>query len=128
MSDAATLNDDTGILYQVDSGVAQITFNRPEKLNALTPAMLGVFFEKVDAAAINPQVRVIVITGAGRGFSAGLDLSVIGSSKPGEGGGDVVGRLGAQIGGRAQRAEAVLARRRAAPGTCSSTCCHMKRW
>lgn len=87
MSAAATLNDDTGILYQVDSGVAQITFNRPEKLNALTPAMLGVFFEKVDAAAIDPQVRVIVITGAGRGFSAGLDLSVIGSSKPGEGGG-----------------------------------------
>lgn len=83
----APASDDTGILYAVDSHVAQITFNRPEKLNALTPAMLGAFFDRVEAAAADPQVRVIVITGAGRGFSAGLDLSVIGSSKPGEGGG-----------------------------------------
>ena len=39
MSDAATLNHDTGILYQVDSGVAQITFNRPDKLNAMSDEM-----------------------------------------------------------------------------------------
>ena len=78
--------EDSGILYAVDSHVAQITFNRPDKLNALTPAMLGAFFEKVDAAAADPQVRVIVITGAGRGFSAGLDLRVIGTAKPGSGG------------------------------------------
>jgi enoyl-CoA hydratase/carnithine racemase len=65
--------------YGVDHGVATITFNRPEKLNALTPAMLQLFFTAVRRAAADPECRVIVITGAGRGFCAGLDLSVIGA-------------------------------------------------
>lgn len=65
------------ILYAVEKGVATITFNRPEKLNALTGDMLNRFFIHVDEAAADPDVRVIVITGAGRGFSAGLDLGVI---------------------------------------------------
>ena len=86
MTDPILSSEDSGILYAVDAHVAQITFNRPDKLNALTPAMLGAFFQKVDAAAADPQVRVIVITGAGRGFSAGLDLSVIGTANPGPGG------------------------------------------
>ena len=67
------------LLYRVEDGVAIIAFNRPEKLNALTPDMLQSFFEHVDQAAVDPAVRVIVITGEGRGFSAGLDLSVIGT-------------------------------------------------
>jgi len=65
--------------YGVDQGVATITFNRPEKMNALTPAMLQLFFRAVRRAAADPQSRVIVITGSGRGFCAGLDLSVIGT-------------------------------------------------
>ncbi|MGL4541945.1 MAG: enoyl-CoA hydratase/isomerase family protein, partial [Polymorphobacter sp.] len=73
------------MLYAVADGVATITFNRPDKLNALTPAMLGQFFAHVDAAAADGQVRVIVITGAGRGFCAGLDLAVIGSGVGGKG-------------------------------------------
>lgn len=67
------------ILYAVDQGIATLTFNRPGKLNALTPEMLNLFFVRVAEAAADPEVRVIVITGAGRGFSAGLDLGVIGS-------------------------------------------------
>jgi enoyl-CoA hydratase/carnithine racemase len=67
------------LLYRVEDGVAIIAFNRPEKLNALTPDMLKSFFDHVDQAAVDPAVRVIVITGEGRGFSAGLDLSVIGT-------------------------------------------------
>lgn len=67
------------LLYRVEDGVAIIAFNRPEKLNALTPDMLKSFFEHVDQAAVDPAVRVILITGEGRGFSAGLDLSVIGT-------------------------------------------------
>ena len=76
---------DNDMLYAVADGVATITFNRPDKLNALTPAMLGQFFAHVDAAAADPAVRVIVITGAGRGFCAGLDLAVIGSGVGGTG-------------------------------------------
>jgi len=70
---------ESSIIYDVDQAVATLTFNRPEKLNALTPDMLGAFFARVAEAGADPAVRVIMITGAGRGFSAGLDLGVIGS-------------------------------------------------
>jgi enoyl-CoA hydratase/carnithine racemase len=76
------MSDDT-ILYAVNAGVATLTFNRPDKLNALTPAMLSVFFRTVRAASADPAVRVIVLTGTGRGFCAGLDLSVIGTGAGG---------------------------------------------
>jgi enoyl-CoA hydratase/carnithine racemase len=74
--------DDT-ILYAVEAGVATITLNRPDKLNALTPEMLGGFFAAVARAAEDPTAKVIVVTGAGRGFSAGLDLGIIGSGAGG---------------------------------------------
>lgn len=70
---------DSQLLYAVEAGVATITFNRPDKLNALTPAMLDAFFATVERAAADPEVRVILVTGAGRGFSAGLDLGIIGT-------------------------------------------------
>jgi len=75
--------NDAPILYTVEAGVATVTFNRPEKLNALTPDMLSGFFVRVAEAAADPAVRVIVITGAGRGFCAGLDLGIIGSGGSG---------------------------------------------
>jgi len=78
---------DSLVLYAVDAGVATITFNRPDKLNALTPDMLNAFFDYVAEAGRDPAVRVIVVTGAGRGFSAGLDLGVIGGSGSGSGSG-----------------------------------------
>lgn len=73
------MSEQDQIGYSVDQGVATIIFNRPEKMNALTPAMLQLFFRAVRRAAADPDSRVIVITGAGRGFCAGLDLSVIGT-------------------------------------------------
>ncbi len=66
------------MLYAVEDGVATLTFNRPDKLNALTPAMLSDVFRLTADAAADPAVKVIVLTGAGRGFSAGLDLGIIG--------------------------------------------------
>jgi enoyl-CoA hydratase/carnithine racemase len=63
----------------VDAGVATLTLNRPDKLNALTPHMLSDVFRLVAEAGADPQVQVIVLTGAGRGFSAGLDLGLIGA-------------------------------------------------
>lgn len=72
------------LIYSVEEGVATITFNRPSKLNALTPAMLMDFFKLVAEAAEDDAVKVILLTGEGRGFSAGLDLGVIGTGQSSE--------------------------------------------
>jgi enoyl-CoA hydratase/carnithine racemase len=63
------------ILYEVDGPVATITLNRPDKLNAYTAVMgveLADAFHRVDA---DDAVRVAIVTGAGRGFCAGADIS-----------------------------------------------------
>ena len=65
------------IIYEVDDPVATITLNRPATLNALTYPMLASFRDAVDAAAQDPRVVGIVITGEGRGFCSGLDASVL---------------------------------------------------
>jgi enoyl-CoA hydratase/carnithine racemase len=70
---------DEHVLYSVEAGVGTITLNRPDKLNALTPVMLGDVFRRVREASADDDVRVILLTGAGRAFCAGLDLSVIGT-------------------------------------------------
>jgi enoyl-CoA hydratase len=61
-------------------GVAQLTLNRPEKLNAMTTELVGSLHDHLDAIAVDPEVRVVVLTGAGRGFCAGLDLGGYGSA------------------------------------------------
>ncbi|HAS12970.1 MAG TPA: enoyl-CoA hydratase [Acidimicrobiaceae bacterium] len=67
----------TEIDYGVDDPVATITLRRPATLNALTHPMLRAFREAVDAAAADPRVVGIVVTGEGRGFCSGLDASVL---------------------------------------------------
>src|SRR3990172_42152 len=62
------------LLYEVDSNVATITRNRPERLNAISQPMLLSFSKALRDADADRDVRVIIITGAGRGFCAGLDL------------------------------------------------------
>lgn len=62
------------LLYDVREHVATVTLHRPERLNALSAAMLDSFSRALRAAHEDPEVRVIVITGSGRGFCAGLDL------------------------------------------------------
>lgn len=71
------------ILYDLAEGVATITLNRPDKLNALTPQMLSDFFAAVAKAGADTDAKVIVVTGAGRSFCAGLDLSIIGTGAGG---------------------------------------------
>jgi enoyl-CoA hydratase/carnithine racemase len=63
------------ILTDVDSGILTITLNRPDRLNAWTPTMARELMAAFDFADENDEVRVVVITGAGRGFCAGADLS-----------------------------------------------------
>jgi enoyl-CoA hydratase/carnithine racemase len=74
MSGTVTYGD---LLYDVEGPVATITLNRPEKLNAFTYDTLRELREAVGRAAADSDVVGIVITGAGRGFCAGLDSSVL---------------------------------------------------
>ncbi len=69
------------ILYAVADGVATLTFNRPEQMNALLPEMNDLLPELVARAEDDAAVRVIVLTGAGRAFSAGADIKRM--SEPG---------------------------------------------
>ena len=62
-------------LSTTDDGVRLITLNRPERLNAVNTRLADELPAAVNAAALADDVRVIVITGAGRGFCAGLDLA-----------------------------------------------------
>lgn len=68
-------DDAPTILFTVEDGVATLTLNRPEQLNAFNGAMRTELSEAVDRAVADDSVRCLLITGAGRGFSAGQDLS-----------------------------------------------------
>ena len=62
------------ILYQVEDGVGLVTLNRPQKLNAMTAQMGAEMGDVMAEADGDDEVRVVVMTGAGRGFCAGADL------------------------------------------------------
>lgn len=62
------------ILYEIDGPIARITLNRPERVNAINQAMPDELARAVGEANANPQVRVIILRGAGRAFCAGFDL------------------------------------------------------
>ncbi len=65
------------IHYQVDGPVAVITMNRPDSLNAFTQLMLAEIRHALGAAERDPKVTGIVLTGAGRGFCAGMDMNAL---------------------------------------------------
>lgn len=65
------------IRFEVADGVATITLDRPDKLNAWTHPMGASVERAVQSAVADPSARVIVITGAGRGFCAGADMAVL---------------------------------------------------
>lgn len=83
--DAKTRSEE--VLYEVGDGIATLTLNRPERLNTISGPMLARLTQLLIKANEDPAVRVIVLTGTGRAFCAGLDLvdatqgSGIGSEK-----------------------------------------------
>jgi enoyl-CoA hydratase/carnithine racemase len=67
------------VLMDVQDGVAVLTLNRPDRLNAWTPELQSRYFDLLDEGAARAEVRVIVVTGAGRGFCAGADMQGLAS-------------------------------------------------
>ncbi|HEX2199206.1 MAG TPA: 2-(1,2-epoxy-1,2-dihydrophenyl)acetyl-CoA isomerase PaaG [Burkholderiales bacterium] len=65
----------SSVLTSLDAGVLSITLNRPEKLNSFIPEMHKLLREAFERAADEAQIRAVLLTGAGRGFCAGQDLS-----------------------------------------------------
>ena len=65
------------ILYEVNAPSAIITLNRPDQLNAFTLHTLKEIRHAVESAADDPEVVGIILTGTGRGFSAGLDMAAL---------------------------------------------------
>ena len=62
------------IAYEVADGVATITLDRPERMNAFTDVMIREWASALDDARVDRDVRVVILTGAGRGFCAGADM------------------------------------------------------
>ncbi len=81
------------ILFEVSDNIATITLNRPDKLNAFTNTMMREVISAFDATDVDDEVRAVIVTGSGRGFCAGADLSAGGDTFSG-GGSDVATKQG----------------------------------
>jgi enoyl-CoA hydratase/carnithine racemase len=67
--------DYQNILYATDGPVLTLTLNRPQALNAISPALEQELHAALDEADADPQIRTVILTGAGRAFSAGYDMA-----------------------------------------------------
>lgn len=87
------------VLVSTEAGVMRITLNRPDKLNAFTPSVVRGIADALANAEADPQVRCLLLTGAGRGFCAGADLAEgsIGKSMATGAGADAQPDLGATL-------------------------------
>ena len=76
---------DKEVLYEIKEGIAYITLNRPEKLNAINPEMRQMLWDAFQDVKNNPEVRCAIVTGSGRAFSTGHDLVAMASARANEG-------------------------------------------
>jgi len=74
------MNEDS-VLYRVESPLAWITLNRPEKKNALAGAMREELLERVQEASLDSTIRCLIVTGAGEAFCSGGDVGVMAEMK-----------------------------------------------
>lgn len=65
------------VLYDVSEGIATLTLNRPERLNAWTGELGNLYWRYLDQARDDNDVRAVIVTGAGRGFCSGADMDVL---------------------------------------------------
>ena len=73
------------VIYEIKEGIAYITMNRPEKMNAIDPAMRELLWDAFQDVQNNSEVRCAIVTGAGRAFSTGHDLVAIAAGHANEG-------------------------------------------
>jgi enoyl-CoA hydratase/carnithine racemase len=90
------------VLLEVHDGIADVRLNRPDKINALDPAMFSAIVDAGEGLKGDPSVRVVVLSGEGRGFCAGLDFGsfqAMAGGEPDEPTGDVgiIGRTDGRI-------------------------------
>jgi len=91
-----------GVLSHDDGPVRTLTLDRPEALNALTPQLLTELAAALEVAAADDAVRVVVLTGTGRAFSAGVDLKALAAAPP------VAGDVSGGLNGPARRVTTLL--------------------
>jgi len=66
------------VLVSVEKpGIGVITLNNPDRMNAWSAAMSAQFFARLEECRVNPEVRVVVVTGAGKGFCPGADMDAL---------------------------------------------------
>ena len=73
------------VIYEVKDGIAYITLNRPEKLNAINPEMRELLWDAFQDVKNNPEARCAIVTGRGRAFSTGHDLVAMANARANEG-------------------------------------------
>ncbi|WP_420996086.1 crotonase/enoyl-CoA hydratase family protein [Cupriavidus sp. 30B13] len=91
------------IVLTIDRGVAEVRLNRPDKMNALDPAMFDALIATGQRLLREPDLRAVVLSGEGRAFCAGLDMQSMAGIAAGAGDGIAAGRLAARTHGISNR-------------------------
>ncbi|UJL45512.1 enoyl-CoA hydratase [Virgibacillus sp. NKC19-16] len=78
MKNVATEN----LLVDINEGIMHLTLNRPDSLNAFSPEMITGLKQAINQAKLEEEIRVVILSGAGRTFSAGGDLKTMGKKEP----------------------------------------------
>jgi enoyl-CoA hydratase len=76
------VNEAPLVISSIEGPIAILTLNRPQALNALSPALIDDLIRHLEACDANEDIRVIIITGAGRAFAAGADIKAMANATP----------------------------------------------